>query len=558
MIRILQFDSSIPWLLRLQTRARVRRIMHGFSTPRRLLLSTLGLLLAIVYLGQAALSMWFREPMAPGRLQTIIPLALTGYVLWDFVQAAWQRPKYGIRFRPDERQQLGMAPLHRHDLIQYRLLSIMAASVLKAAFFTLVMIADLKLWPINFLGALLALALVDQSRLVVGTIISGMSAKSYRWFRAAAITIAVSIALSGLTIAFCSPHPLPGQSFAASLNLAIRGFHSLAVLGDTWIGQVAQLPFIPCMRVITASELSGVVGLYLIAAFAINIALAQSLLLLDTSVQRTLRWRERQIFRGHEEVADAPQSSVDPVANLIELPGRGPWSAIAWRQLQSARKYWANLFLALTAPGALSLMPLMFADTPDETFFAIVGSLAFYTFLLLPAALKFDFRRDVDRIVAIKLLPLPPMQVVVAQLLAPWLVTCLFQIAVLFLGTTFSGARSYQAFSAITILFPLSLLCFGLDNLIFLMYPHRLREEGLVMFVRTTLTFTAKGLFFAVGLGVVAAWAFAARWLAEVGQLSTLGVFLTGLVAMLITANLAVLRCMVSALRHFDVCWDRP
>jgi quinol-cytochrome oxidoreductase complex cytochrome b subunit len=59
------------------------------------------------------------------------------------------------------------------------------------------------------------------------------------------------------------------------------------------------------------------------------------------------------------------------------------------------------------------------------------------------------------------------------------------------------------------VMIPLNVLVFGLDNLIFLLYPYRMQQEGLEIFLRTILTFTGKGLLFAVGLAVLSAWGLA-------------------------------------------------
>ncbi len=60
------------------------------------------------------------------------------------------------------------------------------------------------------------------------------------------------------------------------------------------------------------------------------------------------------------------------------------------------------------------------------------------------------------------------------------------------------------------IMVPLNVLVFGLDNLIFLLYPHRMQQEGLEIFLRTMLTFTGKGLLFTIGLVAMGVWGFAA------------------------------------------------
>ena len=65
---------------------------------------------------------------------------------------------------------------------------------------------------------------------------------------------------------------------------------------------------------------------------------------------------------------------------------------------------------------------------------------------------------------------------------------------------------------AMLVMMPLNVLVFGLDNLIYLLYPYRLQQEGLEIFVRTMLTFTGKGLLFALGFGAMSLWGFAAAY----------------------------------------------
>jgi len=48
--------------------------------------------------------------------------------------------------------------------------------------------------------------------------------------------------------------------------------------------------------------------------------------------------------------------------------------------------------------------------------------------------------------------------------------------------------------NALLMVIPMNVMIFGLDNLIYLMFPYRQSEEGLQPFIRATLTFTAKGL----------------------------------------------------------------
>ena len=83
---------AIPRLFVMQTVAKTRRLRRGFSTPRRFLLSFVGVLLGAVYASNIAVSVYLREAMAPGRFETFVPLGLLAYVLWDIVKNSCARP----------------------------------------------------------------------------------------------------------------------------------------------------------------------------------------------------------------------------------------------------------------------------------------------------------------------------------------------------------------------------------------------------------------------------------------------------------------------------------
>jgi hypothetical protein len=60
-------------------------------------------------------------------------------------------------------------------------------------------------------------------------------------------------------------------------------------------------------------------------------------------------------------------------------------------------------------------------------------------------------------------------------------------------------------------LLPLNVLIFSAENLLFLLSPYRLNQEGIDVFLRTVLVFTAKGLLLMLGLAVLYFWAQLAR-----------------------------------------------
>ena len=164
----------------------------------------------------------------------------------------------------------------------------------------------------------------------------------------------------------------------------------------------------------------------------------------------------------------------------------------------------------MIAPAVLACAPCFVIADPYIAFLATTGTLAFYTFLLLPTALRFDFRRDLDRLATLKGLPITPAAAVIGQTLAPVLIATLFQSGVLAFAIAARSLPPHHLVMAMLVMIPLNVLVFGLDNLIYLLYPYRVQQEGLEIFLRTMLTFTGKGLLFAVGLAAMAAWGFAA------------------------------------------------
>ena len=64
---------------------------------------------------------------------------------------------------------------------------------------------------------------------------------------------------------------------------------------------------------------------------------------------------------------------------------------------------------------------------PTSPCLATAGTLAFYTFLLLPTAVRFDFRRDLDRMAMFKGLPISPAATVIGQTITPILIATRFK-----------------------------------------------------------------------------------------------------------------------------------
>ena len=558
------FHPAIAQLLRFQSMAKLRRMCRGFSTRRRFLLSSLGLILAVVWLGQAAVSILLREPTDPAKFRSLVPLGMLAYGLWHVLKVACRRPEEPIEWTPAERELLCGGPFQRHHLVVYRLATITMAAIFKAACFSLLMLPDLHVWEAGFFGSLLALLFLDLIRMSVEVTACGISRRTYLKCRVLVLVLVGAVAGSALVTATCSPSIPQADTARTTIGLMAGIIRAVAEMRESWIGVVFESPFLVFSQVITVQEYSHNLFGWVTLAIAMVASTAWLVIRLDSYFLSKAASAERLEYGRRDNTASAP---LFPRLAQVDLP-QVPWYAgvgpLAWRQAIGAHRHAGSLLLALVAPGVLACIPLLVHREPKRALLDVVGALAFYSFLLLPAALKFDFRRDVDRLSVLKVLPIPPLAVVAGQIATPVMLASGFQVAVLTIALIVRPTHPGFAAAALLLLIPLNVVIFALDNLIFLLYPHRLNQEGLEVFLRTTLTFTAKGLLFTLGLGLAIGWAFLARKIArataEWGIMLGNGtvLFVLGVGCMLCVIATLAMCLLVRAYQRFDPSQDTP
>jgi hypothetical protein len=200
----------------------------------------------------------------------------------------------------------------------------------------------------------------------------------------------------------------------------------------------------------------------------------------------------------------------------VNVPRRlGGIGSIAWRQFLGAWHYRGSIFFSFLLPVILCCIPLFTTARNGGSALFLIASVAFYSYLLLPAALMLDFRRDVDRLSVLKTLPISSLNIVLGQLVVPVTMCSAFQ-AVVFVISAIGGVASPGWFFLCWLAFiPMNLLIMSFENLIFMLHPYRKNKEGVDVFLRTVLTFTGKGLTWGAAAAIVFLWALACRYLAE-------------------------------------------
>ncbi len=512
------FHPAIIQLLWLQSRGRRRRMWGRFCQMRRLILSAIACALAVVWLGNAAMTIWLRETASPETLRALLSLGLVLYTGWHLAKAAFFRPESPFDWTPAQRELLAAMPLRSRDLVAYQLASVTVTTFLKAGLFTVLLLPDLRSVPMGLVGLLLVMMVLEMLRMAIDIATWGMGRAAFRAYRAAVVAglVAAGFAVGAVIVredAFGGQIHVDGEIRESLLNFLILLNHS--VFG------YAALPFQPFIDLILADRITATNAGLAAAGLGTVMALAAVVICMYGATSRRVAQREkcnyrttgaaRALFANSPHNEHAPALGPEYELRLWRIPRWGGAGLLAWRQLVGARRQWGSLLAAMIAPAVLACLPGFVIADPHVAFLATTGTLSFYTFLLLPTALRFDFRRDLDRLATLKGLPITPAAAAIGQTLAPVLIATLFQSGVLAFVVAARSLPPHLVFIAMLVMIPLNVLVFGLDNLIYLLYPYRVQQEGLEIFLRTMLTFTAKGLLFVGGLAAMSTWGFAAN-----------------------------------------------
>ena len=408
---------------------------------------------------------------------------------------------------------LQCGPFSRQELLTYRLTAVMTATLFKALMASLLLFPDLPVWPAGFLGLLLALAFLELWRMVLEIATHSASPRAYLWLRVGVFGAVGAIMVNAFVTAVSALSAIDASAPLSTVRLLSRLLVATTELRFTWIGKVWETPFVTFGHVITVPQFFGVefIGWFLLA-FLLVAFMARVVFWIDrcsfTAIVRT----ERTSYHPAKSSNDITRDSSRLLSpKLPRVPRLGGMGAFAWRQIIGASQHKFGLLAALTPPALLAMLPLLQPLSPAGTILQVTGGLVFYSFLLLPAALKYDFRRDYDRLLAFKMLPVSPSITVLGQLATPVLLTSLFQMGVLAVTVIVRPAPIGYVIAAIVLLPTLNVLIFSVENFIFLLSPYRVNQEGIDVFLRTILVFTAKGMFFAFALVILFVWSHIAR-----------------------------------------------
>jgi hypothetical protein len=194
---------------------------------------------------------------------------------------------------------------------------------------------------------------------------------------------------------------------------------------------------------------------------------------------RKVQDRLRRLRSG--EGAFAPAGKGARRRRVPVLPRLGGAGAVARRQLlELVRNPASVLWTAVSLVVCVTVIAVLGGrDAGDDgqrtSVMALVGAFALTTFA--NQGFTFDFRRDLDRMAELKVLPLRPVVLAAGQLVTPTVVFTLVQGAALAVVFIASAPPAWILPAAAAALPPWNWLSSALDNASFLLLPYRIAPE---------------------------------------------------------------------------------
>lgn len=521
-----------------------RRTLRGAKSRRGAVFFVVGLAMFGCWLVPALFSgaMSVRADPEPTRAA-----ATVGLLVFCVASAILQGENRAIYFSPSEVEFLFAGPFTRRELLVFKMTKQVSAAIFNALIFSVAFLRFTPRWAAGFVGFFLALVFVQLFSMALVLAAQTVTARAYSRVRQIVLGLVIVLVLVGVVYA------LGGEAREGLMDRVRRFQHS-------WAGTVVLAPFDVFSRTIVAqSWFPSLVGWGALAA-AINVGLMGLVIGLDANYLEAAAAASQKLYERRQRAQRggpmAAASSRGPARfHLPQLPWLGGAGPVAWRQLTTgARSSRAMVWLLLLM--AIFMGPTVLRTQTGESP-AVVAMVGVWLLILFPQFFRFDFRGDLDQMEWLKMLPVKSSAIAVGELIAP--VAGLTVVQVMLVGgfAVFAGAPSLVLAGAAVFALPLSLLVFGVENMIFLVWPSRaaasspgdLQFIGRLMLVMIVKMLVVGGCCGVAALaGFVAYWVFGRSWAAGL------------VVGWLVVSVLAVgtVPGVAWAFRRFDVSTDMP
>lgn len=538
-------------LMRLRGRAFVRRAARSLKTWRG---AAIGLFTVVMVACMIGPSLFFAMTLERTSIldsqPALVALFPVGLMLLTAASVLTAVGEKAIHFTPAEVDFLFPAPFSRRQLLVYRIANSGLGSLVGAAAMSVGLLIYLPSWPAAFLGLLVTLQFINLLSILSALVGQTISAHAYSLGRRVILVALGLLILIGLAEAFTALRGFTLREIAEGFR------HSRA-------GAVLTAPF----AVYTGLILSPVIDLDFCGR-----------LLLAAGINLLLVWAAVRTDANYLEAAVRISEEAHQKLEALQRGG-GVVAAAAvgrrYRRIMPALPRWAGVGPLLQAQlirgvrtsgrwlvvagliGAMAFgIPLLTqADerVPQALPGIIVGATLYITFLgsmMLPMGL----RGDIGHIDWLKSLPFHPVAVAAGEVLGPAVFVTLLHCAI-FLPASLVVVPSTVLVVAALCALPVNAVFFGVENLVFALYPTRqvvATPGDFQFFGLTMIHMLLKGLLIglaSIPIALVGAlvWFVAGPWVA---------IPVAWIVTALVAA--AIILLVAGAIHRFDPSVDTP
>src|SRR5688572_9932909 len=264
-------DPALLKLMRLQSRALLRRLGRGLRTFRGAAFFALGLAVFILWIGPAVWSA-SQQRAEPAHVRAVVPLILLAVVLLSALSGAGDK---AIAFTPGEVDFLFPGPFRRRDLLFYKLAKSTFAALFSALILSVALLRNATLWVACFLGCFLSLLFVQFFSTALVLLGQAVSERAYTRTRKA--MLAVLVVLAALAIR----EVLARHNLSDPASLDLHG--AIQMLNHSTAGKILLAPTGVFSQTLTAERIFPDLLNWGLLALLINAALLGLIVKLDAN-----------------------------------------------------------------------------------------------------------------------------------------------------------------------------------------------------------------------------------------------------------------------------------
>ncbi|MDX9752433.1 MAG: putative ABC exporter domain-containing protein [bacterium] len=451
-------------LLQLRFWAALRQIKANIRSPKKLVIYGVIVVWFLMSFGPSLFLSGSHRVSNPETARLVFAGFLFFFFLMNFFLSAGER---AITFRPCEIDFLFTAPFSRKQLVMYKVVSSLCLSLFPGLIFTFVFRPHAGGWGQAIAGAFLTLVFLQFNSMIFALLRQSVTVRLYSRFRQAVLVGLLAIA-GGAFLQTVSHIHMP----------TLEEWQQIAQ--SPWITALLA-PFLVFASIITTPDLFPHGLIWIAIAVGINLALLAAVLMLDANfleaswaaTQRTSvriqNFQKGQMFLSSQYTGEI-RSSLPP---FPWLGGMGP---VFWKQVLQFKRSSKILYFVLFGIPILAGPVLTFLGPEDKTQYILLGGLAYFTFLL-SFHFRCDFRGDLDAIPYLKVLPISPFQIVLAEIALPIVILSAMHGLAVLSYSIFSDSLSLVMGSILLFALPINLTITAIQNFTFLLFPTRITQN---------------------------------------------------------------------------------